>query len=250
MSYKELSISCIIPVYNEAANVKSVINESESLFEKLQVDYEIVIIESGSTDGTWEEINKLIINKERIFAFHQDKREGMGSALRLGYTKCHKDIVCHFESDSPFDITNFRRAIPILLENECVIGYRIGKKEHNYKWYYRHLSIRNMLLRLVFHVGYNLILRIIFRIKIRDVNFSFKLFRREHIQKLHLISNGWFVDAEILLELIRVGIFPVELPVEYNDRIGGKSSVRISDPIYILYEMLKYIKIRKESDTG
>ena len=237
-------------MYNEELNVERIINESVGLFEQLSMNYEIIIIESGSIDSTWKKINEIIKNKENIYAFHQDKKEGMGSALRLGYSKCHKDLVCHLEADSPFDITYFRKAIPILLENDCVIGYRVGKKEQNFEWSYHHMSIKDALLRQIFHLGYNLILRIVFGLIIREVNFSFKIFKLEHIKKLHLISNGWFIDAEIILELKRHGILPIEMPVEYKDRMGGRSSVRILDPIYIFYEMFKYIKTKKEFNLG
>ncbi len=86
-THKNLSISCIIPMYNEETNVERIIRESESLFEQLSIDYEIIIIESGSTDDTWKKITEIMKNKRNIYAFHQDKREGMGSALRLGYSK-------------------------------------------------------------------------------------------------------------------------------------------------------------------
>lgn len=242
---KNISISCIVPMYNEDVNVEKIINTAEALFEQLSIDWEIIIIESGSTDGTWKKINETIKSKKNIYAFHQDKKEGMGTALRLGYSKCQKDLICHLEADSPFDITYFKKAIPILLENDCVIGYRVGKKEKNFKWSYHHMNQKDIILRRVFHVGYNLILRIVFGLIARDVNFSFKIFKRKHIQKLNLISNGWFIDAEILLELRSIGILPIEMPVEYRDRLEGDSTVQILDPVSIVGEMIRYIKAKR-----
>lgn len=240
-----MSISCIIPMYNEEDNVDKIIRQAEDIFKKLSMDYEIIIIESGSTDETWQKIDGVIKGRENIYAFHQERREGMGSALRLGYTKCRKDLVCLLEADSPFDMMYFRKAVPILLENDCVIGYRVGAKEQNYKWAYHNMGKKGAVLRQMYHLGYILMLRLIFGLKIRDVNFSFKIFRRECIQGLNLISNGWFIDAEIILELRRKGILPVEMPVEYVDRTVGKSTVRLSTPLHMIYEMLKYIKAAK-----
>lgn len=237
-----LSISCIIPMYNERDNAAKIISRAEDIFKKLSIDYEIIIIESGSTDGTWQRINEVIKDRGNVYAFHQERREGMGSALRLGYTKCRKDLVCLLDADSPFDMMYFKKAVPILLENDCVIGYRVGAKEQNYKWAYHNMGKKGAVLRQMYHLGYILMLRLIFGLKIRDVNFSFKIFRRECIQGLNLISNGWFIDAEIILELRRKGILPVEMPVEYTDRIAGQSTVNIFTPLHMLYEMLKYIK--------
>jgi glycosyltransferase involved in cell wall biosynthesis len=232
-------------MYNEEDNVDKIIRQAEDIFKKLSMDYEIIIIESGSTDETWQKIDGVIKGRENIYAFHQERREGMGSALRLGYTKCRKDLVCLLEADSPFDMMYFKKAVPILLENDCVIGYRVGAKEQNYKWAYHNMGKKGAVLRQMYHLGYILMLRLIFGLKIRDVNFSFKIFRRECIQGLNLISNGWFIDAEIILELRRKGILPVEMPVEYVDRTVGKSTVRLSTPLHMIYEMLKYIKAAK-----
>lgn len=243
--YKVMSISCIIPVYNEEDNIERIINEAENIFEQLVLDWEIIIIESGSTDGTRRKINEIIKNKKNIYAFNQEKKEGMGSALRLGYSKCKKDLVFHLEADSPFDMVYFKKAIPILFENDCVIGYRIGKKGQRFKWSYYNIGKKGAFLRQIFHVGYNLILKVIFALTVRDVNFSFKIFKREHVQGLHLISNGWFIDAEVLLELRKKGILPIEMPIEYMDRTVGKSSVNIFDPFYMLYELIKYIGAKK-----
>jgi glycosyltransferase involved in cell wall biosynthesis len=232
-------------MYNEEANAENIISKAEILFEQLGLDYEIIIIESGSTDKTWEKVNEIIKNKKNIFAFHQETREGMGSALRLGYTKCSKDLICHLEADSPFDLTCFKKAIPILYENDCVIGYRIGRKEQNFKWSYYNISKHGAFLRQAYHIGYNLLLRVLFGLTVKDVNFSFKIFKREHVQKLHLISNGWFIDAELILELRKKGILPIEMPVEYKDRTAGNSTVSFLSPFYILYEMFKYIRYQR-----
>jgi len=233
-------------MYNEEANAESIISEAEGLFKQLALDCEIIIIESGSTDRTWGKINEIIRDKKNVRAFHQDKREGIGSALRLGYSKCTKDLICHLEADSPFDLINFKKAIPLLYKNDCVIGYRVGTKEQNFKWSYYNISRQGAFLRQLYHSGYNFILRLLFGLTAKDVNFSFKIFKREYIQKLHLISDGWFIDAEILLELRRNGIVPVEIPVEYKDRIAGNSTVSFFSPLHILYEMVKYLKSSKK----
>jgi len=239
---KELSVSIIIPMHNEEENVERIIHSSENILSQIAVDWEIIVVESGSTDNTWKKISESVSSGKRIRAFRQDKKEGMGSALRLGYSKSTKDLICHLEADSPFEMVNFKKAIPILLENDCVIGYRVGKKMQNYKWSYYNMNKLGTLLRAVFHVGYNLLLRAIFGLIVRDVNFSFKIFKRKHIQSMDLISNGWFIDAEILLKLKKRGILPIEMPVEYIDRTKGKSTVSILDPISMFYEIARYIR--------
>lgn len=235
-----LSISCVIPMFNEETNVAKIVTEASDLFSQLGNDWEIIIIESGSTDNTWQRINEVIKGKDRIKVFRQEKREGMGSALRFAYRKCTKDLIFHLEADSPFEMVCFRKALPILLENDCVIGFRVGPREKNFKWAYYNMG-KMLIVRLLYHVGYNLLLRLVFGLVVRDVNFGFKIFKRKEIEKLNLISNGWFIDAEILLELKKNGILPIEMPIVYKDRTAGRSSVDLYAPVYIFYEMVEYI---------
>lgn len=244
--YSELSVSCIIPMYNEAENCCRIIESAEGIFSSLLRDWEIIVVESGSTDNTLEKIENHARGNDRIHIYHQDVKEGMGSALRLGYSKCTKDIICHLEADSPFDLVYFRKALPILLDNDYVIGYRVGKKEDNFRWTYRNAGKNWLLVRAAFHVGYNLMLRMIFGLIVRDVNFSFKIFKREHIQGLDLVSKGWFIDAELLLELKRKGLLPIEMPIEYEDRFAGRSTVNIAEPFRMIKEMLVYMAKAKE----
>lgn len=241
---KELSISCIIPMYNEEENVERIVSEAERMFSQLITDWEIIIVESGSTDNTWKKVQEMIRGRSRIRAFHQEKKEGAGSALRLGHSKCAKDLIFHLEADSPFEMVYFKKALPIFLENNCVIGYRVGTPERNYKWSYYNMG-RMALVRQLFHDWYNFLLRNFFGLTVKDVNFSFKIFKREDIQQLRLMSNGWFIDAEILLELKRRGILPIEMPIPYKDRMAGSSTVNFGTPFNMIYEMLGYVRARR-----
>lgn len=248
MTTKDFSVSCIIPMHNEEANAARIISEAEKIFSQLVTNWEIIVIESGSIDHTWERLNEAIKGKERMRVFRQEKKEGMGSALRLGYSKCTKDLICHLEADSPFELAYFKKALPILLENDFVIGYRISGPEQNFKWSYYNMGSM-ALLRSLYHVGYNLLLRLVFGLVVRDANFSFKIFKRKDIEKLNLVSNGWFIDAEILLELKKHGLLPIELPVVYSDRTGGQSTVDLlHTPFNMLKEMFGYMKIRSRRD--
>lgn len=241
--YKDFSISCIIPMHNEKENAERVIKEAGNLFSELGVDWELIIIESGSTDNTLEKVKELAKGTSRIRVFHQDRKEGMGSALRLGYSKCSKDLIFHLEADSPFEVRNFQKALPIFFENDYVIGYRIGPKEKNFKWSYSNMG-KFALLRAIYHMGYNLLLRLVFGLVVRDVNFSFKIFKRNHIRDIRFVSNGWFFEAEILLELKRKGIIPIEMPIVYKDRTAGQSTVNLFTPLPMFYEMARYIIVR------
>ena len=236
------SISCIIPMYNEASNAAMILTKAEEFLDEAAKDWEIIVIESGSTDDTWPLLQQLTRNLPRVRIYHQERREGMGSALRLGYKHCTKDLVLHMEADCPYGSESIRRAVPILMSNEFVLGYRVGFREQKFRWSYHNMGRRDALIRHVYHIAYNLILRMVFDLHVRDVNFSFKIFKRDQIQNLSLRSNGWFIDAEIVLELRRQGVLPIEMPIEYRDRDSGDSTVSFFSPLHILIEMFSYLR--------
>jgi glycosyltransferase involved in cell wall biosynthesis len=243
---KEFSLSCIIPMYNEEESVEKVIRGADEIFSNIIEDWEIIIIESGSTDRTWEKVNEQIKDRKNIRAFHQEKKSGMGSALKFGYSKCTKDFICHLEADNPFEMIYFKKAMPILLENDFVIGYRVGTKENLFKWSYLYNGRMSAYIRAAYHICYNLLLRLLFGLVVRDVNFSFKIFRRKFLKDIELISNGWFIDAELILAMRDIGVLPIEIPVEYKDRMVGLSTINLMTPVTIFLEMLEYLRYRKK----
>ena len=233
------SISYIVPLYNEEKNVKNIISSIVQVAPQLSSEWEIIAIESGSCDNTWQELKKIGENNINIRLVHQKKKEGMGSALRCAYIHASKEIICHVEADRPFAFDNLNKVIPILTTYDLVIGYRIGIDQSN-KWRYHNMNRLQMLMRYIYHVSYNALIRIFFSLHVRDVNFSFKLFKRKLLSNIQLESQGWFIDAELLLEFKRIGVLPIEVPIRYQDRTDGNSSVHIFSACRMLNEMFKY----------
>ncbi|MFZ1080499.1 MAG: glycosyltransferase family 2 protein, partial [Candidatus Kryptoniota bacterium] len=188
--------------------------------------WEIVVVESGSMDNTLNIIREVANNNPKIKIIHQEHREGMGSALRAGYAQCSCDLIWHVESDSPFDTNNLISALPLLQAADFVAGYRIGKRESFMRWLYSFV--------------YNRLVRLLFRLRVTDVNFSFKVFKRANLEKIKLRSSGWFIDAELLIETKKHGFKIAELGIPYNQRIAGSSTVSIFTPLPILKEMFIY----------
>ncbi len=220
------SISVIIPMYNEENTARTILNHVTSFLSSYPDKWEIIIVESGSTDNTLKIVKETAADNPRIKIIHQEKREGMGSALRAGYAKSNCDFIWHVESDSPFDANNLTAALPLLENADFVAGFRIGKRESFMRWLYSFV--------------YNRLVRILFGLRVTNVNFSFKLFRRSILEKIKLRSNGWFIDAELLVETRKHGLKIAELGIPYNQRAAGSSTVSILTPLPILKEMFIY----------
>lgn len=226
-------ISVVVPMYNEEANAENAVGSLLSVMPSIAREFEILVIESGSTDKTAEIADDLANVDPRVRVIHQINREGLGSAIRLGFANSRMDFILYIDGDEPFDTGGVARAIPLLEQNGAVIGYRIGPRE----------SFRRKLYSSV----YNRLIQTVFRTNVRDVNFSMKIFRRDLLKMLDLRSNGCFYDAELVAELRRNRVQIAELGFEYVPRKAGMSSLdRPSIIIAMLWEMARYILRRKK----
>jgi len=226
------TISVVIPVYNEENNVENAVSALRLVLENGFSNYEILIIESGSTDRTAEIADSIAKTDSHVRVIHQISREGLGSAIRLGFANSLMDYILYIDGDEPFDVARIEEIIPLLREYEAVIGFRAGKRE----------SFRRRLLSGV----YNGLIQLLFRLNVRDVNFSMKVVSRDLIKKLKLRANGCFYDAELIAEIRRTGTEIYEIGFEYTPRTSGESTLdKPSIILHMLWEMNIYFIRRK-----
>jgi len=205
------SISVVVPMYNEEENAPRAIESLMDVLSSQFPDFEIVIVESGSTDGTAAIADHLAASHPQVRVIHQKNREGLGSAIRLGFANASCDYVLYVDGDEPFDISEISRAAPLLGECDMVIGYRIGPRES--------------LKRKVYSRVYNWLVQLLLGLDVRDVNFSMKMIRRALLDRLELRANGCFYDAELIAEARRAGLEIGELGFHYEPRTSGDSSL-------------------------
>ena len=216
----EYSISVIVPVYNENELLEPSIGQMSSFLQSHFRDYEIVIVESGSTDGSWETCDRLAANLPRVTVIHEGKKAGFGSALRIGYAHAKKDLVWLVVVDMPFPLETILMALPLFSKYDCVFSYRSSDNRDFGK------QIRSYI--------YNALAKSILGLKVRHVNSAFRVFKREVIQSLPLESNNWTLDAEVLYEITRRKVPYTEIPVELTERLQGKTSISAFDPLLML----------------
>ncbi|MBI2139356.1 glycosyltransferase family 2 protein [Candidatus Woesearchaeota archaeon] len=223
------SLSIVVPMYNEERNALRVIGSLEKALRGLTDDYEIIIIESGSTDSTGAIVDTLAKTMRHCKVFHEGAKKGLGSAIRYGFRESAKDIVLYMDGDEPFSIDEIKRALPLIRDCDAVIGYRIGHRENFTRWFYSK--------------SYNFLTRHLLGLKVHDVNFSFKMVRRDAARELDLRANTFFFSAELLSELKRKGFRWKEMGIPYTLRAQGVSSVRITPSLIgnILKEMAHYL---------
>jgi glycosyltransferase involved in cell wall biosynthesis len=135
---------------------------------------------------------------------------GYGVALRTGFTEANREAVFYTDCDLPADLHDLARALPLLQEADLVIGYRVKRYE--------------TLRRAIYSRIYNLLMRLLFGVHVRDVNFSFKLVRGEVLDAICLSAKTVFIDGQLLAEAVRHGYKIAEIPVEYTPRKFGRSN--------------------------
>ena len=216
-------------MYNEGGIARQAVQKLLDAMKGYEAPFEILIVESGSADRTPEIVDGLEKKYKEVRAFHQKRKEGLGSAIRHGFGNSKMDLVLYMDGDSPFDAKVIRQATPLMKDADAVLGYRLGDRESFKRWF--------------FSKGYNVMIRALFAIKVRDVNFSFKMLRKEALAKLDLRSNGFFIDAEIIAELKRKNCAWQEMGIPYTERAEGSSTVRIGPKLIagMLKEMFAYI---------
>lgn len=235
-----ISISALVPVYNEEENLETTLTTATAALDGLGADWEIVVVESGSTDRSLDIVRAAAAAEPRIRWLHQERREGMGSALRAGYRLCTKRWICHLEADLPFDLAYIGRAAEHFGDYDFVGGYRASGEDNEIMWRYARDDYLHTVVRGSYHYGYRLFLTLLFGVYVNDVNFSFKLIRRSLLERLDLRSRGWFIDTELVFELVRAGARMKTLPVRYRERQAGTSTVRIWAPVPLMLDAFRY----------
>src|SRR3989338_2746896 len=148
------SISIVLPVYNEEAGIKSTLNNLVPVLKKVFSNYEIIIVESGSTDKSGQIADKFAKNNKNIKVIHQGKKKGYGNAIKEGLKHCKYDLSMYIDCDNPYDFKYLGEAVKYIDEYDAVIGYKKGKRE--------------TLGRLILSKGANIFSKILFRLDVKD----------------------------------------------------------------------------------
>lgn len=225
------AISIVFPVYNEQLLLSPAVHEIDDFMHAHFSEYEIILIESGSTDDTGELCDKLSRELPTVSVIHEGSRNGFGSALKLGYSNAKYPYCWLLTADIPFPLESVLQAVPLLNSYDFILSYRSEDKR---KW-----------TRKIQSFVYNILVRIWFGLDVRCVNSGFKLLPTAVMQQMELTSNYWFIDAEIIYRLIMAGYSYTELPVPLIDRgADTNSSVGTFAFIKMLKEMFAFSRIR------
>lgn len=236
------SVTVFFPMYNEEENVQAAVASAEEILESLTDDFEILIVDDASTDRTSEIALALAKADPRIRVVRHEKNLRLGGALKTGFAQARKDLVLYSDADYPFDMIELVKAVRIIRQADVVAAYRFDRTGEG-------------PVRTVYSFGWNLLVKLLFGLKVKDVNFSFKLVRRKVFEHVKLSSESSFIDAELLIRCQYLGYRILQMGVDYFPRSRGISTLssfstirKMVAEMFRLYPELKALRreVRRE----
>ncbi|MFN2631866.1 MAG: glycosyltransferase family 2 protein [Thermoanaerobaculia bacterium] len=212
-------ISILFPMWNEESGMRHAVAAAREACESLEAagevaTWEIVIVDDGSTDATGSIADELAAADPRIRVAHHAANRKLGGSIRTGLDTARHDLILYSDADLPFDMGEAAKACRLIRMYRADIVCA-----------YRHDRTGEGAVRALYSYGYNLLIRLFFGLRVRDVNFAFKLCRRRIFEHVRLQSEGSFIDAEILARASRLGFRIIQFGVDYFPRTRGLSTL-------------------------
>ena len=207
---KELSI--FFPFWNEEKNIENVVKKAIPIAKRLAFNWEIIMIDDGSSDNTSQICNKLAVEDQKHLRVISHKpNRGYGAALREGFENAKYDLVIFNDGDGQFDFSESLKFIEKIKFADIVIGYRKKRRDH---------PMRRILMQLLKIWDF-----VFFGFYFRDIDCGFKLFRKSAIEKISpLKSEGAMITTEILTKAKKAGLRIAEVDVTHYSRLYGDKS--------------------------
>jgi len=212
-------VSFIIPVYNEAQHLEECVM---NLWKSIPIadDFEMIIAEDGSTDGTYEIASKIVENNSNIIHLHSDERLGRGKALREAFRRAKGEVMVYMDADT----STHPSILPSLIST-----VRINKGMATASRHVRGAKVKRATVRKATSTFYNWLIRLLFRDGVHDHQCGCKAFHRDMIKELidEVRSDGWFWDTEIIVRAKIRGHPVTEIPCTWYEPDNRKSKVKI-----------------------
>lgn len=220
------SISLFFPCYNEQGNVEAMTLKSLSVLESVCDDYEVIIVNDGSKDNTGQIADRLCESNNKVRAIHHPTNLGYGSALQSGFRAASKELVFYTDGDGQFDLDELPPLIGYIPEYDIVSCYRLNRQDK--------------LIRKINAFFWTRLVCFLFKMKIKDIDCAFKLYKRNIFDNIQMKSTGALIDTEILARATRKGYKIKQVGVHhYPRKIGSQTGAKLSVILRAFGELFK-----------
>jgi glycosyltransferase involved in cell wall biosynthesis len=229
---KRYSLSFVFPMFNESDNIGRTIHRASELASELTDDYEIIVVDDASTDGSAEALKDIAMKNPRVKGICLQVNSKMGGALKKGLKSATKEVIIYTDCDFPAREEDIRKAIKLLESADIVTGSSLGVKDVNIK-------------RIIISKVYNMLVQFLFNLSIKDINAGLKIYRKTIFEGMNLNSSSPFICVEIFAEAARKGYKIREYGIIFERRTRGNSSISRMDVLMKSFsDMITYRFLR------
>jgi len=229
-----VSVSVFFPCYNEEGNVRRTVENALGVLEKLNADFELIVVDDGSSDGTGRIADEMAGRDKRIKVVHHPHNLGYGAALRSGFAAATKELIFYTDGDGQFDMNEMPPLLPLMEQWDIVSCYRLNR--------------RDPLIRKINAWAWTKLVCFLFGLRVRDVDCAFKLYKREIFDRIKLSSTGALIDAEILARAAGKGYRITQKGVHHYPRTAGVQTG--AKPRVILRAFKELFKLHHQIRSG
>jgi glycosyltransferase involved in cell wall biosynthesis len=204
------NLSIFFPCYNDAGTIKGMVEQASETGKALTDDLELIVVDDGSRDESPEILAELVGSIPELKVVRHPANRGYGGALKSGFSNVSKDFIFYTDGDGQYDIKELPLLAGLMEDGiDLVNGYKLNRSD---AWY-----------RKVIGAAYRYFMRLLFGIRIRDIDCDFRLFRRRLLEGVEFHSDAGSICVEMLSEFQRKGAVFVEVGVHHYPRRYGQS---------------------------
>ncbi len=204
------SLSLVLPAHNEEANIGIVVEQALAVLPAFSDDFEIIVVDDGSRDGTRAIVESVSVADPRVKLVHHPVNRGYGGALTSGFRASRGDHVMFMDADRQFDLADLALLSPFVDRFDMVAGFR---KE-------RHDPFHRRVNAEIFNVA----VRILFGVHLRDIDCAFKVLNGDLIRSMDLSAPGALINTEIQAKARRQGATLQQVGVHHYPRVAGTAT--------------------------
>ena len=203
-------LSIFFPAYNDSGTIASLVITALRTARKLTPDHEVIVVNDGSTDNTAEILEELAATYPEVRVVHHEQNRGYGGALRTGFATATRELIFYTDGDAQYDPAEmdvlWRRFDD---DVDLVNGYKMSRSDP--------------LHRIVIGRIYHHTVKLLFGLRVRDVDCDFRMMRRSIFDTVHLEKNSGVICLEMMKKITDAGFRIAEVPVHHYHRAYGKS---------------------------
>ena len=203
-------LSVFFPAYNDSGTIASLVISALQAARELTSDFEVIIVNDGSADATAQIADELARTYREVRVVHHERNRGYGGALRSGFEASTRDLIFYTDGDAQYDPAEMAVLWRAFNDDvDLVNGYKISRSD----------PLHRIIIGRIYHHT----VKLLFGLRVRDVDCDFRLMRRSIFDKVRLEKNSGVICLEMMKKIQDAGFAIAEVPVHHYHRAFGRS---------------------------